>query len=87
MLTAKQQAEKISEGRAFQFQRQFKQAELCFKSILHEDPKHVDALHRMGLLAIESGHPSVGCKYLHAALAQKPNDPVILQNIGAGSSP
>lgn len=84
MLTAKQQAEKISEGRAFQLQRQFKQAELCFKSILREDPKHVDALHRMGLLAIESGHPSVGCKYLHAALDQKPNDPVILQNIGAG---
>ncbi len=84
MLTAKQQAEKISEGRAFQLQRQFKQAELCFKSILREDPEHVDALHRMGLLAIESGHPSVGCKYLHAALNQKPNDPVILQNLGAG---
>ena len=71
MPTAKQQAEKISEGRAFQFQRQFKQAELCFKSILREDPKHVDALHRMGLLGIESGHPSVGCKYLHASAGAK----------------
>ena len=85
MPSAKQHAEKILQGRSFQGQRKFKQAELCFKSVLREDPKHVDALHQMGLLAIQSGKPAVGCKYLHAALDQKPNDPAILQNIGAGS--
>ena len=60
---------------------QLKAAEYQYQLILREDPNHPDALSLMGVLASEAMHNDVAIDYLERALALRPRDVAILNNL------
>ena len=60
----------------------FKQAKQQYKKILKREPKNVDALHFMGLLAYQLGKPSVAFDYLNKAIELAPKLPAALNSRG-----
>ncbi len=47
-------------------------AERLYKEILQEQPRHPDANHNLGVLAVEAGNPDAALPYLKAALEANP---------------
>lgn len=72
----------IENGLALYGARRFVEAERCFQTVLQQDPKHPDALHMMGLLAIEANQFSAAIDYMQRALQRLPRQPMYLNNLG-----
>lgn len=72
----------IENGLALYGARRFIEAERCFQSVLQQDARHPDALHMMGLLAIEADQFSIAIDYLQKALKRLPRQPMYLNNLG-----
>lgn len=49
------------------------QAEDLYRKVLSQDSKHPDALHLLGVLAFQSGHPQPGRQLIEQALLQRPD--------------
>ncbi|HEY1684881.1 MAG TPA: tetratricopeptide repeat protein, partial [Tepidisphaeraceae bacterium] len=49
------------------------QAERLYRAILAEQPQNPDALHLLGVLANQTGHPKEAAELIQRAIAQKPN--------------
>ena len=72
----------IENGLALYSSRRFVEAERCFQTVLLQDPKHPDALHMMGLLAIEANQFLAAIDFMQRALKQMPRQPMYLNNVG-----
>ena len=51
------------------------EAELLYVAILHDEPKHPDANHNLGLMAVAANNFALGLSLLGAALEANPNHP------------
>ena len=70
--------------RAVQLHQQGKldQVEKSYRAILATQPKHFDALHRLGILRYQQGRNSEALDYISAALKVRPTDVAALSNFG-----
>ena len=67
----------IQHGVTLQKQGQLAFAAEAYQRALAKQPRHPDALHLMGTLAIEAGDVQAALEYFKRALAGKPNDPFV----------
>jgi tetratricopeptide (TPR) repeat protein len=58
------------------------QAEQLYRQILQVDPRHVDALHLLGIVLVRTGQPSLGCDCIRQALRLKPDFAEAHSNLG-----
>jgi protein O-GlcNAc transferase len=58
------------------------QAEAAYRDVLRHAPRHFDALHSLGLLALQAGHPQAAADLIAQALAVDPNDAEGHGNLG-----
>ncbi len=58
------------------------QAEHIYRAILRVDPLQAEALHLLGLIAYQSGHPDIARTYLTQALHLQPDFPVAHNSLG-----
>lgn len=52
-----------------------REAESAYQSVLREHPKHPDALHLLGVLALQTGNASDAVKLIETAIEANPNEP------------
>ena len=57
-----------------------REAEKGYRYILGQDPNHGGALHYLGVIALQSGHPQPACELLEKAVQIQPQDPQCLAN-------
>jgi len=58
------------------------QAEPVYREVLRRSPRHVDALHGLGMLAFQAGHPQAAAELIAQALAVDPQDASAHGNLG-----
>lgn len=58
------------------------QAEAIYRQVLTAAPRHADALHLLGLIAIQVGRPADGVPLLNRALIAQPHFPEALNSLG-----
>lgn len=58
------------------------QAEQLYQQVLQQEPRHVDALHMLGLLAHGVGRPDVACDYISRAVRVRPDFAEARCNLG-----
>ena len=58
------------------------QAEPVYREVLRRSPRHVDALHGLGMLAFQAGHPQAAADLIAQALAVDPQDASAHGNLG-----
>jgi tetratricopeptide (TPR) repeat protein len=58
------------------------EAEVLYKSILAEQPRHADALHFLGMLAHQTGDNEVAVKLIIQAIDAAPGNPLFHYNLG-----
>ena len=58
------------------------QAEPIYREVLRRSPRHVDALHGLGMLAFQAGHPQAAADLIAQALAVDPQDASAHGNLG-----
>ena len=58
------------------------QAEELYRQILSADPKHVDAWHFFGLIALKAGRHDLACDFIRNALILNPNYVEAHNNLG-----
>ena len=58
------------------------QAEGVYREVLRRSPRHVDALHGLGMLAFQAGHPQAAADLIAQALAVDPQDASAHGNLG-----
>lgn len=86
-MTAQKQAQQrhirlIEQGMALQTQRRFPEAERCYQTVLAQNPQNPDALHLMGLLAVEADQFSVAVDYMEKAVRLLPKQAIYRNNLG-----
>lgn len=63
---------------------QLPEAEHIFRQILQVDRNQVDALHMMGIIALQTGRAGLAVDYFHGALRVRPDFPEAHNNLGMG---
>jgi protein O-GlcNAc transferase len=58
------------------------QAEPIYREVLRRSPRHFDALHGLGMLALQAGHPQAAAELIAQALAVEPDDASAHGNLG-----
>jgi predicted O-linked N-acetylglucosamine transferase (SPINDLY family) len=58
------------------------QAEAIYRQILQQQPNHADALHLLGVVALQTGQPAVAADLIGRAVAIQPNYPQAQNNLG-----
>jgi len=58
---------------------QLAQAEQCYRKVLQKQPRHADALFRLGILAQQTGHAPAALQLFDQAIAIAPRDDYYLQ--------
>jgi predicted O-linked N-acetylglucosamine transferase (SPINDLY family) len=58
------------------------QAEAVYREVLRRSPRHFDALHSLGMLAFQAGHPQAAADLIGQALAVEPRDAGAHGNLG-----
>ena len=58
------------------------QAEPLYREVLRRSPRHFDALHSLGMLAFQAGHPQAAADLIAQALAVEPQDAGAHGNLG-----
>jgi tetratricopeptide (TPR) repeat protein len=58
------------------------EAEALYRQILQRDPEHVDALHLLGIVALQTGHCDQAVNYLGKAVERNPKVPDYHYNLG-----
>ncbi len=74
--------ELIDRGRAFHRAGDLAQAETLYRDVLRQHPDHADALHLMGVMAIQTGRFAAAIDWIIRAIAGRPNFPEALNNLG-----
>jgi predicted O-linked N-acetylglucosamine transferase (SPINDLY family) len=58
------------------------QAEPVYREVLRRSPRHADALHALGMLALQAGHPQAAADLIARSLAEAPQDASAHGNLG-----
>ncbi len=61
---------------------QIARAEPVYREVLRRSPRHADALHSLGMLALQAGHPQAAADLIAKALAEAPQDAGAHGNLG-----
>src|SRR5712671_5226185 len=80
-LTARFQTE-LEEGMTLHLQGQPARAKAIYENILRVDPKHFDALHLLGVIAIQENQHQLAVDLIGQAIALNPNDAAFYSNRG-----
>ena len=65
-------ANTFQQGRELHRQGQLERAKACFQQVLQREPTHVEALHWLGVLALQCGHHAQALEWMDRALAINP---------------
>lgn len=63
-------------------QGNLREAEKYYRAILSKEPKHVDALHYLGVIALQFGQHGAAIDLISKSLASSPNNAAALGNLG-----
>jgi predicted Zn-dependent protease len=61
---------------------QLPQAEVIYRQILAQQPKHAGALHGLGVIAHQTGRLDIAVSLIRKAIARQPNWPEAYSNLG-----
>ncbi len=73
---------KITQALAHHQAGRLKQAEALYRQVLQGDPGHADALHLLGIIALQIGHSDRAVDYLSKAVDRRPQVPDYHYNLG-----
>ena len=72
----------FNRGLAFHSRGNLADAERVYRDILRQQPDHFDALHHLGVIAIQTGHMEQAADLIERAIALKPSDAAAHSNLG-----
>jgi predicted O-linked N-acetylglucosamine transferase (SPINDLY family) len=72
----------MAQGQALQQAGRLGEAEGLYREVLRRQPRHVDALHFLGLVAFQAGHPQAAVDLITQAVAVAPGDADAHANLG-----
>jgi predicted O-linked N-acetylglucosamine transferase (SPINDLY family) len=72
----------MAQGQSLQQAGRLGEAERLYREVLRRQPRHADALHFLGLVAYQAGHPQAGADLIAQAVAVAPGDADALANLG-----
>ena len=72
----------MAQAQALQNAGRIGDAERVYREVLRRSPRHFDALHSLGMLAFQAGHPQAAADLIAQALAVDPQDVVARGNLG-----
>ena len=72
----------MAQAQALQNAGRIGDAERVYREVLRRSPRHFDALHSLGMLAFQAGHPQAAADLIGQALAVDPQDAVAHGNLG-----
>ena len=75
---------KLRQGLALHQQGRFNEAEHFYKDVLSHAPAHFDALHLLGVVALQTGRTQSGVDLIAKAVALNPNSAGAHNNLGNG---
>ena len=70
----------LQQGLAHHSQNRFAEARSCYEQALALSPNHFDALHMLGVLAIQTRRPKEAAVLIERAIVQKPGIPSAQRN-------
>jgi tetratricopeptide (TPR) repeat protein len=76
--------EKLRQGLAMHQHGRLVEAEHCYEEVLRAAPKHFDALHLLGVLALQTGRPERGVGLIAKAIEINPNVAGVHSNLANG---
>jgi tetratricopeptide (TPR) repeat protein len=76
--------EKLRQGLAMHQHGRLVEAEHCYEEVLRSAPKHFDALHLLGVLALQTGRPERGVGLIAKAIEINPNVAGVHSNLANG---
>jgi len=71
----------VEQGRKHHTAGRWRDAEICYRQALALDPRHVEALHLLGLLAHQAGHSEDAIQLIRQALDIQPNYAIAWNNL------
>lgn len=72
----------IHHALAMHHQGKLTEAEALYREILQTQPQHFDALHLLGLIAVQNNQPQVACELISRALRIQPDNAEAHYNLG-----
>ena len=72
----------MAQAQALHHAGRIAQAEPLYREVLRRSPRHVDALHSLGMLAFQAGHPQAAADLIAQALAVDSGDASAHGNLG-----
>ena len=72
----------MARAQALQHAGRIGEAEGVYREVLRRSPRHFDALHSLGMLALQAGHPQAAADLVGQALAVDPQDAGAHANLG-----
>ena len=72
----------IHHALAMHHQGRLAEAEALYREILQTQPQHFDALHLLGLIAVQNNQPQVACELISRALRIQPDNAEAHYNLG-----
>src|SRR5690349_14403638 len=72
----------LSEAQQHHQAGRFVDAEKIYRRILAQDPNNIEALHLLGVLAMQTGHANAAVDLIQTALRRRNNWPEALNNLG-----
>ena len=72
----------MAQAQALHHAGRIAQAEPLYREVLRRSPRHVDALHSLGMLAFQAGHPQAAADLIAQALAVDSRDASAHGNLG-----
>jgi len=73
---------KLRQAVALHQQGQLGPAEVLYREILQTNPRHFDALHGLGVIALQTGHHQIACDLISQAIAINPKQAAAYSNLG-----
>ena len=74
--------EALNHGFALQTSGRREEAEAVYRKILETSPDHPDALHLLGIVRRQSGHPEEAIELIGKAIAVNPKNASYVSNLG-----
>ena len=82
MLIDQKTAQLFQKGLTFHKQGQLTDAKLIYESVLKKDPRNLDALNFLGVLALQVGDFHIAIKIITQAIDIEPNSAILFNNLG-----